>query len=267
MNDATVAEEVEDTEIAEADAGATEVEETPDSEVLAEDTEAEPEESSTSKIEKAQEKIDKRIGEYTKLAKDAARDRDYWKNLAQQERVAPAPVEPGKTLSDFEYDEGQYRTYLTEQAKADAEALVETRLGQERQARSQADFSSKEADFSKDIDDYHTVTRSNDLKITGEMVQVLQGTDKGPEVLYHLGKHPEIAEKLANMSPLQMAREIGRIEASQLVKPASTTKAPAPVPKISGVEKSTTVKADSPDSDKLSTEEWLKRRQKQIASN
>ena len=261
--DATVAEVVEETEVAEADAEVTEVEETPETEVA--EQEAEPSESSTEKIDKAQAAIDKRIGEITRQAKEAQRDRDYWKNLAQQERVAPVPVEPGKTLADFEYDEGKFATYLTEQAKADAQAVVETRLVQERQARAQADFSSREADFSRDIDDYHTVTRSNDLKITGEMVQVLQEAEKGPEVLYHLGKNPEIAEKLANMSPLQMAREIGRIEASTLVKPVSVTKAPAPVPKISGVEKSTTVKADSPDSDKLSTEEWLKRRNKQIA--
>jgi hypothetical protein len=155
---------------------------------------------------------------------------------------------------------------LTDLAKADALTEVDTRLSQERSARSHADFSIKEAEFSKDITDYHNVTRSNDLKITGEMIEVLQGTDKGPEVLYHLGKHPEVADRLASLSPLQMAREVGRIESS-FVKPVSVTKAPAPVPKISGVEKSTTVKADSPDSDKLSTDEWLKRRNKQIASN
>jgi hypothetical protein len=99
--DAIVAEEVEDTELAEVDAEAVEVEETPESEEKAEDKEAEPSDSSPEKKDKGQEKIDKRIGEYTKVAKDAQREAAYWKNLAQTERIAPVPVEGGKTLSDF----------------------------------------------------------------------------------------------------------------------------------------------------------------------
>jgi len=276
MNDALVAEEGETTELVEVDTEAVNVDETLASEEEAEAKDAQLSESSTDekdkeqedKLGKAQEKIDKRIGEYTKLAREAERDRDYWKNLAQQERAAPAPVESGKTLADFEYDEKEYASYLVNVAKAEANAEVETRMQQERQARTQADFSSKESEFSKEHDDYHQVTRSNDLRITPEMVQIMSEADDGPAVLYHLGKNPEIAARLANMPVLQMAREIGRIEAIDLrEKPVEVTKAPAPVPKISGVEKSTSVKADSPDSDKLSTEEWLKRRNKQIASN
>ena len=95
--DAPVTEEVDAIEEVEADAGDTDIEETDNGEVEA-TAEAEPEESSTSKEEGATKEVDevqKRIDEITKARREAERDAEYWKEIAQQNQVAPEPVEPG----------------------------------------------------------------------------------------------------------------------------------------------------------------------------
>ncbi len=261
--DAVVVDEVEEVETVEVDAEAEETTETDNGEAEEGEKKEDKPEPSESSSEKKTDGFQKRIDELTKLRRDQERETVYWKELAQKEQVAPEPVVPGKSLADFEYDEGKYTEYLKTEAKADAAAEVDSRIQQENQARSRADFSGKEADFSKDVDDYHIVTRNQDLKITGEMVAAVQDSPDGPAVLYYLGKNPEVAERLANLSPLSMAREIGRIEATKLVKEKaqSISKAPKPVPKLVPTESKVTV-----DPSKMSDVQFRKWRLKQIAN-
>jgi len=100
------------------------------------------------------------------------------------------------------------------------------------------------------------------------MVETLSSAEKGPDVLYYLGKNPDVAASLASMSPLDAARELGRIEATKLVKPEpSTKKPPTAVPKIKAVDAGATrVRTDTPEGDNLSTEEWKRREIKRMAS-
>jgi len=256
--DAAVAEEVETTKAESVDIDA-EVDDAPDGEAEAEEKEPEPSESSPEK----KDGVQKRIDELTRLRREQERETNYWKELAQKTQVAPDPVEPGKTLADFEYDEGKYTEYLTNSAKADAVAEVDTKLRQEGQARARSDFTSKESDFSKNVDDYYIVTRNQDLKISGEMVEACQGSDEGAAILYYLGKNPEIAERLAVMPPLSMAREMGKIEATKLVaeKPPSVSKAPKPVPKLAPTDAKVTVDPSS-----MTDTQFRKWREKAIAN-
>lgn len=52
--------------------------------------------------------------------------------------------------------------------------------------------------------------------------------EAGPAVVYHLAKHPEEAERIANLNPVTAARELGKIEASLAT---AEKKAPPPQPK------------------------------------
>ena len=267
--DETVAEVVEDDvidDVIEADEVDTEEAEpeTTDSEETA-SIEDEPSESST---EKPDDGFEKRAAELTSKFYTEKQQKEYYKQQfeALSEQQKAAPVEAGKTLADFEYDEGAFATYLTGQAQQAARAEVEQRQHREVQMKARAEFEAKEAAFAESTADYQMVTRSQTLAISPPMVEALQSAEKGPEVLYYLGKHPDVAMQLANMAPLDAARELGRIEATKLVAPKpSTTKTPAPVPKIKAADTSATrVKSDSPDSDKLSDAEWLKRENKRL---
>ncbi len=262
-DDEIVADEVETVDPVEADAKPEETEETDNGEAQAKDTESKPSDSST---EKKKDGETKRIDELTKDKHVITRDRDYWKGLAEAKQLEPvAKVEPGRTLESFGYDEKEYATYVGDLAKADARAEVDRSIAMDKHARTQAEFNGKESDFSKDVDDYYVSTRSNDLRITNEMLRVMQGSDKGAPTFYYLSKNPEEASRLAAMDPLDMAREMGRIEATKLVKSKSPTetKAPKPVPKIAATDAKVTISMSDP---KLTDAQFRKMREKQIAN-
>ena len=86
---------------------------------------------------------------------------------------------------------------------------------------------------------------------------VLEG-DAPEKVLHYLGSNPDVAEELAGLSPTQVARRLDRIE-QRLSEPAT--------PKVSTAPKAiapvrTAARDDGGLSDALTTEEWIKRRNK-----
>ena len=263
VEDAIVTDEVKEVEPVEADAVVTEeTDETDNGEAEASAEEAgEPEDPSPPKKDGTQ----KRIDEITREKHDARREAEYWKKQAQDNQVAPEPVEPGKTLADFEYDEGKFTEYLSNQAKADAQAETDKVVAQERDARLHADFSGRENEFSKDVDDYHTATTSDSLQFSADMRDATLTADEGPALRYYLAKNPEVSAKLSKMAPYDMAMELGKIAATKLGKKEkpSVTKAPKPVPKIAGTDSKQALRIDDP---KISDAQFRKLREKQIAN-
>lgn len=71
--------------------------------------------------------------------------------------------------------------------------------------------------------------------VSQAMAEVLQDSERGPEVAYHLATHLEEARRIFAMPPLAAARELGRIEATLTApKPRTQTQAPPPVKIVSG---------------------------------
>ena len=206
---------------------------------------------------------EKRIGEITKARREAEREALYWKQLAQDKQVAPEAVEPGKTLADFDYDEKGYAEYLTASAKQEAVREVEQRAAADRSARIQAEYTQNEVTFAKKVDDYHQSVQNPELKFSPEMATATQTGENGPALRYYLSKHPEVSASLAGMNPWDMARELGKIEATKLnQKPApKLSKAPEPPPKLKGSDNKVTI-----DPAKMTDSQFAKWRQKQIAN-
>ena len=93
------------------------------------------------------------------------------------------------------------------------------------------------------------------------MYQALLGSDKGPDLLYHLGQNPEEAARISNLPTAQEAMALGRIEASlTTLQPRTETGAPSPITPLTDGQGSQGV-----DPDNLSTEEWRQRREAEIA--
>jgi hypothetical protein len=63
------------------------------------------------------------------------------------------------------------------------------------------------------------------------MAETIQSSDIGPELAYYLGSNPKDADRIARLSPLSQAKEIGKIEAKLAAEPPmkKTTSAPAPI--------------------------------------
>jgi hypothetical protein len=56
------------------------------------------------------------------------------------------------------------------------------------------------------------------LPLTGTMEVAIMESDFGPDLLYWLAKHPEECRRIAGLSPVSSARELGRIE--ERIQPA-----------------------------------------------
>ena len=186
--------------------------------------------------------VKERIGELTRLRREAERDRDFWRNKA--EAPSESKLEPVKTLADFDYDEGKYAAYMSDRATKTAEQAtlgVMAKFGQEETAeRREMRFTAREADFAKTVKDYQEVTRG-DVQISASMAEAIKGSDDGPAVAYFLGNNTDLAAQIAQLSPIAAAREIGRIEGqlnSEAGKAKSKTvsEAPPPAKKIASTD-------------------------------
>lgn len=223
------------------------------------------------------EKLDRQTRNWRALE----RDRDHWREMAmlhaKPSREAPPaddpePADTVKTLADFEYDEAKFQKHIFEQAEKRSVAVARRELEQAREQeaaqRRVQSFKAREAEFAKTVEDYEEVAHYR-ANINAAMADVIRESDDGPALAYHLGKNPEIAEKIAQLPPIAAARELGMIEARlaferEQAKAAKVSKAPPPPPKVDGVEAPTSVRVDTPEGDSLSDEEWVRRRNKQI---
>ncbi len=224
--------------------------------------------------------VSKRIDELTRNWREAERrEARLIELLAHRESPqrpqaeAPKPSETPKTLADFDYDEVKYQSYVFQQAeKLSAEAARrELSAHEERQAaeRRKSTFTAKETAFAKTVDDYREVAYNPSLRITQAMADAIADSDEGPALAYHLGKNPDVAAQLAQLPPIVAAREIGKIEAAlsyarEEAKRKTVSATPPPPPKVEGTDSAVNIRPDSPDSDKLSADEWLKKRNKQL---
>ena len=93
------------------------------------------------------------------------------------------------------------------------------------------------------------------------MAQTIQASEIGPDVIYWLGSNPKEADRIARLSPLLQAREIGKIEARLGANPPAkkTTTAPAPIaPVTARTASAPAYDTTDPRSVKsMSTSEWI----------
>lgn len=195
--------------------------------------------------------VHNRIDELTKekhdakrAAEDAQRERDYWRDVAQRhapreepKAQAAEPVSDEPTLESCDFDQQEFNRKWYKWAR-DQERKQEA-----AESRRQA-FQTKEAAFRAQHPDYDAVVYNPALPITKAVAEVLTETDDPPAVAYYLGQHPEEAAAIAQMTPHQIGRAIGRIEAKlsapasdapRQPEPKAVTRAPAPVTTLSGV--------------------------------
>ena len=95
---------------------------------------------------------------------------------------------------------------------------VEQKLGerdQRQEAATQATTWQQRVDAAKaDIPDFDEVLAGSTAPMSQAMAQVIKESDMGPKMAYHLTQHPEESARIAGMSPLAAARELGKIEAA-----------------------------------------------------
>lgn len=188
--------------------------------------------------------VQKRLDELTRLRYDAERDRDHWRELAlanskQQQPQPQAPEPQGKpVVSNF----SSYEEF--------SEALAEWKVGEllsrrEQEAQAQREqqaaqtlresFDRRAAAFQEQAPDWRSVVTS--MPLNDATFQAAQESEMGPELLYHLGKNPQLAQEFFNLSSRQAALRLGRLEAElSAPKPKRIPGAPPPINPIGGAD-------------------------------
>ena len=144
-------------------------------------------------------------------------------------RQMPAPRVPARDddlvepkESDFPNDylayERAMRAYETRKAIRDENrrvALEQSRANGERESRAKVRAYNARLDEVKDrIPDFDaTLKAAAGTEIRDDVVGLILESAKGPLIAYHLARNPDRVEALNRMSPVEAAREIGRLEA------------------------------------------------------
>lgn len=201
--------------------------------------------------------VGKRIDELTKEKHDALREREYWRQEAERQaeqlRQLQQPSKPtdktaaqadhqGRpTLEQFDFDQDAYAEAVAEWKFNELIQKQEsTRKAQERQRS----FAEKEAAFLAEHPDYEAVAKAPHVPITQAVAEEILQADNPPAIAYYLGSHLDEAAAIAQMSPAQISRAIGRIEgrlsapvaseSPRQPEPKTVSRAPAPVTTLSG---------------------------------
>lgn len=209
----------------------------------AEATEATPKES---ELPKGVQKRLATMARQKNSARDdlAAANRRVAELEAEKTAAQNAPG-PKPKMDDFDTEEEFYEAMAGHKANE----IVSERMQADRAA---SDAQSVKADRDRIIDSHNvreeayadTVDDYNDISSIGAdfyrnnsgAVSAIIESEHGPEVMYHLGKNIEAAEKIGSMSPNMAAVAIGKIVA-RLEGGANTrnvSKAPAPIAPIDG---------------------------------
>lgn len=221
--------------------------------------EARQEDAAQREARRVQKRINKLTSEKYRLKAELDHARSLLGNQGER-RQGPADDKPLR-MEDFP----DHDSYLTE--KATREAIK--RLRAESQAeRHQSQLAELRSRFVKQIEDSaddtgFTLDDMQEVPATPAMAEAIFESRNGVRVAKYLHENPEEAQRIASIaSPLAQAREIGRIEAivAQPKPPRKLTTAPAPLQPLRGSSGPV-----AKDPEKMSTEEWMKWRQKTLA--
>lgn len=190
--------------------------------------------------------VQSRIDELTRARYEAEREAKFWREQAAKS-PPPSTDAPKPTKADYPDDEAYFEAladFKAEQKVQQFSQQTQAERAQEAQARqtaSQFDLYQERVQQAG-LPDYAEVVGQSDVPAAPHVLESILDSDVGPQLAYHLAKHPDVAERLNAMTPVQAAREIGRLEAAvaspaatQPTPPAKrTTTAPAPINPVRG---------------------------------
>lgn len=229
-----------------------------DPKIEAEQSTEEPKEEPKKKPRRNRRTENQRIAQLTAQLRERERE---------LEAIKQPPEKPADAPKRENYDD--YEEYIEARAEYRAEQAATKRLEaadkarEEREREAQAiqqhqTFESAREDTlergSEKYEDFEAVTQQEDLHITPVMGDALLSSERGEDIWYHLGKNPDVAEKIANMEPVQQILEMGRLE-ERLSAGKTASNAPPPTKPVSSRGP-----ANNTLSDKMSTADWMRKR-------
>lgn len=214
----------------EAEAPAQQGDEAVEAEEAANSEEAEPPKPNK---KTAQERISELVRQREEARQQAESERHLRMQAEQQLPRSPSgPPQEDQfdSYDDFVVAKAEYKILQRQQEQA-----LQYQQQQQIQAQHEARIRYRtQAEMARDkYEDFDQVVNNPNLPITEHMAQAIAESDQGADVAYHLGKNPQEAQRIAGLSPLAAARELGRIEAALTAPtPKKVTTAPKPPPSV-----------------------------------
>lgn len=139
--------------------------------------------------------------------------------------AAPKIVAPKREdfKTDEEFEEAKF-DYRYKMRRMREETDNAQRTQHERLRETLTTYETSVAEFKETHDDWDDVISSNKSPIHESVYLAILELPNGPQVTYYLGKHPDVAKHLAEISPLTAAMEVGRL--SDKLKGGSKTQKP-----------------------------------------
>lgn len=156
---------------------------------------------------------------------------------AVTERVGPEPKEADyadwfayeRAMTAYEADKRIVSRQMKEEVKAAKGAQME------RIRDLAEDYQDNLKALEKTLPDLREVlTKATFAPTPTVEMLILEAGDKAPLVAYHLAQNPKTAAALNAMSPVEAAREIGRIEGRVSIPTNKATRTPSPVSPVKG---------------------------------
>lgn len=199
-----------------------------------------------------QEELDAIVG------KRLAREQRKWEREQTQKLRQPDITPRGElNADDFESTDA----YVQALAEKKAHDLLTQREMTQRKAEIETVYREKEEAAFDKYDDFEAVAYNPRLPITEAMAEAIQSSEVGPDVAYYLGSNPKEAARISQLSPIQQAREIGKIEVKLTTTPPTkkTSSAPAPITPVTAKHTGApVVDTTDPRSVKnMSTSDWI----------
>jgi len=204
----------------------------------------------------SQEELDAIVG------KRLAREQRKWEREQQQRQAEFEARQRAAIVPDLAPEQfGSYEDYAEALAERKAEELLAQREAAKQHAEYLNAYHEREEQARDRYDDFEQVAYNPNLSVTEVMAQSIQASEAGPDVLYWLGSNPKEADRIARLSPILQAKEIGKIEAALASDPPAkkTSTAPAPIAPVTARSNGATrFDTTDPRSTKaMSTSEWI----------
>jgi hypothetical protein len=182
--------------------------------------------------------VQPRIDELTRKAREAERERDYWRTQAESSRTPEPKAEeaPKPKVEDFD-NYNEYVESLTDWKADQKAAKIREDIRNERAAergneQAKSVFEKSAVDARKALPDFDEVMAgAKSVRISEGVAAALRESDRQAELCYQLVKDPSIADRLSEMTPARAAMEIARMESA--LEPVSAE--PDPEEKLADV--------------------------------
>jgi len=239
----TEAEQVEAPEAADSTEGEP-VEVAADDDADGEKPDVESEEKAKSRSERRRE-AKERMQEELRTTEAARRDLEA--KLEQHKQAAKSLPKPRQEdYDDYEEFQAANSAYYSVQAldgreaqRLESEAADRFKQSQHIQQQQAAEDAQNWADQVAEAKgryaDFEQVAMSDNVRISQEMARQIVQSDVAAELAYHIGKNPAVGDAMAAMQPIDVARALGRLEATlSAPKPKTVTTAPDPITPVRG---------------------------------